>query len=79
MVQRRGHFDTIQTATGSVLTVDKTASISELFLIAHNKQETDANYELESGYNAAVVGPWTVGNGFTFTIADGGRFMVLND
>jgi hypothetical protein len=47
--------------------------------IQRNKQETTANIALASGYNGHVVGPWAVGNGFTFTIADGSRFMVLND
>jgi len=48
-------------------------------IINRNIQETTANYTLAAGYNGVVLGPFAVGNGFTFTIADGSRFMVLND
>jgi hypothetical protein len=44
-----------------------------------NLQTTASNQSIGSGYNGHVLGPWTVGNGYTFTIANGSRFMVLND
>ena len=48
-------------------------------IINRNVQETTANYSIAAGYNGVVLGPFSVGNGFTFAIANGGRFMVLND
>lgn len=47
-------------------------------IINRNIQETTANYSLAAGYNGVVLGPFTIGNGFTFTIADSSRFMVLD-
>jgi hypothetical protein len=46
--------------------------------VYRNLQTTAANQSIDSGYNGHVLGPWAVGNGYTFTIADGSKFMVLD-
>jgi len=71
-------------ADANGLPVDATNTDTEVAaavvsMIMKNRQETNANHTLASGYNGTVLGPWTVGNGYTFTITDGSRFMVLND
>ncbi len=71
-------------ATPSALVVPNSKAVADYAgvavssMIMKNRQETNANYSLESGYNGTVLGPWTVGNGYAFTIPDGSRFMVLN-
>lgn len=67
-------------AAGTLTSTDVQSAINELDspVICRNIQETVANYTLTSGYNGHVLGPFAVGNGYTFEIPDGSKFMVLN-
>jgi len=58
--------------------LDKPSGAGDI-IINRNVQETTANYSIAAGYNGVVLGPFSVGNDFTFAIANGGRFIVLND